>query len=321
MRFFLFLLLFVIMSTSIEQRSDFRKMALFVGVGLLFMLGIVFGGFYAEAYINPWLKGKPERYGQTVLQTPKVVIAMENPQPTSALEEILKAPVAPPADDPNLKVRDGLILWLRADAVPAGVKHSDLVAILPDASPQRNHARQMYPISRPRYSQGEINGKDALHFDGKDSFYYYENNFGISPATVYAVWKRKEYGGQPFQRLYSSGGFGTDYENAKSMPPGQPAVNGIYFSAFDPKNDGTDIIDATQQPVAPNIEATLHKNISTQPVDLRRFMIGRLNHGPVQFFSGQLGEILLFNRALNAEEQKQVESYLTAKYKLNQPAQ
>lgn len=309
------------MSTSNEQRSDVTKMALFVGVGLLVMLGIIFGGFYAEAYINPWLKGKPERYGQTVLQTPHAVIVEPNPQPTASLDEIAKINVPAPPDDPNLKVRTGLVLWLRADAVPQGVKHGDLVAVLPDASPLRNDARQMYPVSRPRYSQNEINGKDALHFDGKDSFYYYETNFGISPASVYAVWKRKEYGGQAFQRLYSSGGFGTDYENAKASPPGQPAYSGIFFSAFDPKGDGTDIPDAAGQPLAPVIDPVLHKNISEQPVDLRRFMIGRLNHGPVQFFSGQLGEILLYNRALSADEQKQVESYLRTKYKLNQPPQ
>jgi hypothetical protein len=73
--------------------------------------------------------------------------------------------------------------------------------------------------------------------------------------------------------------------------------------------------------MAPPTEPKLHKNISVQPVDLRRFMVGRLNHGPVQFFSGQIGEILLFNRALSADEQKQVENYLTTKYKLNKQAQ
>lgn len=309
------------MSTTTEQRSDFAKMALFVGIGLLCMLGIIFGGFYAEAYINPWLKGKPERYGQTVLKTPYPVIVEQNPQPTSSLDEIAKIKVPAPPDDPNLKVREGLVLWLRADAVPQGTKHADLVAILPDASPLRNDARQMYPVSRPRYSQGEINGKDALHFDGKDSFYYYENNFGVSPATVYAVWKRKEYGGSSFQRLYSSGAFGTDYENAKAAPAGQPAYNGIYFSAYDPKGDGSDVPDPNGQLMAPPTEPKLHKNISVQPVDLRRFMVGRLNHGPVQFFSGQIGEILLFNRALSADEQKQVENYLTTKYQLNKQAQ
>lgn len=309
------------MSTNPEQRSDFAKMATFVGIGLVCMMGIIFGGFYAEAYINPWLKGKPERYGETVLKTPHPVIVEANPQPTNSLDEIAKIKLPAPADDPNLKVREGLVLWLRADAVPQGTKHADLVAVLPDASPLRNDARQMYPVSRPRYSQGEMNGKDALHFDGKDSFYYYESNFGVSPATVYAVWKRKEYGGAGFQRLYSSGAFGTDYENAKSAPAGQPAYNGIYFSAYNPKGDGTDVPDANNQPMGPPTEPKLHKNISVQPVDLRRFMIGRLNHGPVQFFSGQLGEILLFNRALSADEQKQVENYLTTKYKLNKQAQ
>ncbi|MCS6809202.1 MAG: hypothetical protein RML40_10790, partial [Bacteroidota bacterium] len=132
-----------------------------------------------------------------------------------------------------------------------------------------------------------------------------------------------EYGGSgaAFQRLYSSGAYGTDYENAKAVPPGQPAVNGIYFSAFDPKGDGTDIIDASGHPLGPTMPPTLHKNIAEQPVDLRRFTIGRLNSGPVQYFSGQLGEILLYNRALSLEEQQKVETYLRTKYKLSQQVQ
>lgn len=311
------------MSTSKEQRSEKPQMYLFVGVGLLVMLAIIFAGFYAEAYVNPWVKGKPERYGETVLKTPYPKIVEPNPQPSGDLEKILTMKLPAPPDDPNLKVRQGLILWLRGDAVPQGTKVGDLIPILPDASPLRNDARQVYPISRPRYAQGDINGVDALHFDAKDSFYYFENNFGISPASVFAVWQRKEYGGSGavFQRLYSSGGYGTDYENAKSCPPGQPAYNGIYFSAFDPKGDGTDIIDANGQALGPQTAPTFHKNISTEPVDLRRFTIGRLNSGPVQYFSGQMGEILLYNRALSPEEQKQVETYLKTKYKLNAKAQ
>jgi hypothetical protein len=311
------------MSTNADQRSDLLKMLLFVGVGLVFMFGIVLGGFYAEAYINPWLKGKPDRYGQTVLRTPHPVVVEPNPQPTAPLEEVLNIKVPAPADDRNLTVRNGLVLWLRADAVPEGIKHGDLVAILPDASPQRNDARQIYPASRPRYAQGELNGKDALYFDGKESYYYYEDVFGVSPATVYAVWARKEYGGQAFQRLYSSGAFGVDYENAKSAPPGQPQVNGIYFSAFDPKGDGTDIRDAAGQVMAPPQTPILHKNVSPQPVDLRRFMIGRLNQGQagMQAFMGHIAEFLLFNRALSEDEQKQVETYLNKKYNLDAQAQ
>mgnify|MGYP005851554219 CR=1 FL=1 len=124
-----------------------------------------------------------------------------------------------------------------------------------------------------------------------------------------------------FQRLYSSGAFGVDYENARSAPPGQPQVNGIYFS--DPKGDGTDVRDANGQPMAPPQTPVLHKNVSPQPVDLRRFMIGRLNQGQagVQAFFGQIGEFLLFNRALSVEEQKQVEAYLNKKYSLDAQAQ
>jgi hypothetical protein len=306
------------MSTNAQNNgtSDTPKMLAFIGVGLVIMfLGIVMGAFYAEAYIFPWIKGKPERYGKTVLATPHPVIAEPNPKATESVEEIMKVALPAPKDDPGLTVREGLSLWLRADAAPADVKHGDLVAILPDASKNRRDARQVYPVARPRLSQDGINGKPSLHFDGKDSFFYYENEFGISAVSIYAVWSRPQLGGMPFQRLYSSGGWGTDYENAAKTPQGQPAYNGAYANVFEP--NGTEANkDASGQPLGVIVEPTLHKQISATPLDLRRFMIGRLNHGPIQHFSGELAEFVMFNRALSPQEQASVEAYLKKKYSL-----
>ena len=291
-------------------------MLAFVGVGLvLIFLGIVIGAFYAEAYIYPWIKGKPERYGKTVLATPHPVIAEPNPKPTESIEELSKIVLPAPKDDPGLTVRDGLALWLRADAVPSDVKHGDLVPILPDASKNRYDARQIYPVARPRLSDSAIGGKPALHFDGKDSFYYYESQFGISPVTIYAVWGRAQLGGTPFQRLFSSGGWGTDYENAAKTPPGQPAYNGAYANVFEPTGQEANK-DPNGQPLGLPTEPTLYKLVSPAPLDLRRFMIGRLNHGPIQYFFGELGELVMFTRALSPAEQASVESYLKKKYKL-----
>ncbi len=304
------------MSTSTENvRSDMPKALAFVAVGLLFMLGIMLSAFYAEAYIFPWLKGKPERYGKTVLATPFPVVAEPNPKPTESIEELTKIVLPAPKDDAGLTVREGLTLWLRADAAPENVGEGDLIPVLPDASKNRHDARQIFPVARPRLAKVGMNGKPALYFDGKESFYYYENIFGISPVSIYAVWSRPSLGGTPYQRLYSSGGWGTDYENAAKTPPGQPAYNGAYANVFEP--DGTEANkDANGQPLALPTPPTLHKQISATPLDLRRFMIGRLNHGPIQHFSGQMAEFVMFNRALSPAEQASVEGYLKKKYSL-----
>jgi hypothetical protein len=307
------------MSTNAQNTSssssDFPKMLAFVGVGLVIMfVGIVLGAFYAEAYIYPWIKGKPERYGKTVLATPHPVIAEPNPKATESIDELTKVVLPAPKDDAGLTVREGLTLWLRGDAAPEGVKHGDLVAILPDASKSRRDARQIYPIARPRLSIDGINGKSSLHFDGKDSFYYYENEFGISPVSIYAVWSRPQMGGSPFQRLYSSGGWAADYENGAKAPAGQPAFNGAYANVFEPT--GAEPRDPNGQPMAPIAEPTLHKQISATPLDLRRFIIGRLNQGPIQHFSGELAEFVMFNRAISPAEQANVEAYLKKKYSL-----
>jgi hypothetical protein len=297
-----------------NSRSEFPSILIFLVGGLLFMSLILVAAFYAEAYIYPWIKGKPENYGQTVLATPHPKVIESNPKAGNTVDELASVVLPAPPDDNRLAVRSGLVLWLRGESVPKETKHGDLVPIVPDGSTKRNDARQVYPVGRPRYAQASVNGKDALYFDGKDSFFYYENNFGISPVTIYAVWSRTQDGGGVYQRLYSSGAFAEDYQNAKAAPAGQPAYNGAYFNAFEPK--GGESVDPAGQPMAPTVQPTLHKMMSATPLDLRRFMIGRLNQGPVQFFNGNLGEFVMFNRALSPEEQKQVESYLKSKYSL-----
>jgi hypothetical protein len=297
-----------------SPRSEFPGIFIFLAGGLAFMLLIVFGALYGEGYIVPWIKGKPEEMGKTVLQTPYPKIAEPNPKAGNTIDELNSVVLPAPKDDPALTVRSGLMLWLRGESVPAGTNSGDLVPIVPDGTNLRNDARQIYPVGRPRYAKAGLNGKDALYFDGKDSFFYYENNFGISPVTIYAVWSRPQDGGAAFQRLYSSGAFAEDYQNAKSAPAGQPALNGAYFNAFEPK--GGESVDASGQPMGPIAEPQLHTFVSAAPLDLRRFMIGRLNQGPVQFFSGNIAEFMLFNRPLAPEEQKKVESYLRTKYVL-----
>ncbi|TAE31552.1 MAG: hypothetical protein EAZ92_02545 [Candidatus Kapaibacterium sp.] len=304
------------MSTSAETvKSDVPKMIVFISVGLLCMMTMMLGAFYVEAYIYPWMKGKPERYGKTVLATPYPIVAEPNPKATESIEELTKIVLPAPKDDPGLTVREGLTLWLRADATPANTNEGDLVPIIPDASKNRNDARQIFPVARARYGSNGMNGKPGLFFDGKESFYYYENIFGVTPVSIYAVWSRPQLGGVPYQRLYSSGGWATDYENAAKTPAGQPAYNGAYANVFEP--DGTEPHrDANGQPLAMPKEPTLHKQISATPLDLRRFMIGRLNHGPIQHFAGQLSEFVMFNRALSPAEQASVEDYLKKKYSL-----
>ncbi len=266
----------------------------------------MFMAFYAEDTLMPLYLGKPQ--GKTVLFTPHPNLVNPHPQPVPEIPAVI--PPAP--DEAALKVRDGLALWLRADAVPSITQSGDLLLYLPDASKSRNDIRNKYPSARPRYVATGINGKPSIRFDGVEDFLYLES-LAANPtfASIYVVWARVDFGGNPnqpdgmnFQRLYSSGALGTDYEKG-----------GAYANVFDP-NDGTNVMRIPGKYWAPLVPAQLHKNISKAPLDLRHFFVGRLNTSQQQFFSGDIAEFLVFTRTLSAQEQADVELYLKNKYSL-----
>jgi hypothetical protein len=303
------------MSTANTNQSQSKAgLFAFVGLGLCAMTGVMFGAFYAEDTIMPWYLGK-ER-GRTVQSTPVPIIA--DPKPKRLPE--VPATMALPADEPALRVRSGLALWLRADATPNTVQSGDLVMASPDASGNNNHAKQPFPLNRPRLAGNAVNGKPALRFDGVDDFYYFGDGLaknsksgdGFSPATVFAVWGRPAYcenrqtpDGGNFQRLYSSGALGADY-----LKGGMYAI----VNAADDKNSL--VMLEPNKFYAPLTPSKIHKAVFATPVDLRNFVIGRLNISMEQPFTGEIAEMLVFTRVLSAEEQAQVEQYLKTKYSL-----
>jgi hypothetical protein len=297
------------------QTASKTGLFLFVLSGLIIMAGTVWVGFYAEDTIMPWWLGKPT--GRVNLPTPHAAILEPKPKPSAKVPAYL--PPAP--DEPNMTNRSGLVLWLRGDAVPTEYKDGELIVAMPDASAARNDAKQATPIARPRLIAKAINDKPALRFNGVETFLYFEDGLargtkdGFTPATVFAVWSRPQYcdnrqapDGQGFQRLFSSGGLGVDYQ-----------YNGAYAVVHDPgapPNFPNSVELEPRKYFAPLTPPKLLKAVFDKPVDLRRFFIGRINASPEQFFTGDLAEILVFSRILSATEQQQIESYLKTKYAL-----
>lgn len=288
-----------------NKSKDILFTLLFVFAGLAVGLGFMFMAFYAEDTIMPWYLGKPG--GKTMIFTPTPKIIEPHPQPIPAAPAVI--PAAP--EDPGLTVRDGLVFWLRGDAVPSFHKNGDLVLYMPDASKARNDMRNIYPIARPRYVTTAINNKPALRFNGLDTFIFFDH-FALqpTPVSIYVVWARSEYGGQypgqpdgmSYQRLYSSSAAGTDYEHG-----------GVYSNVYE-QSQGVPMVP--NKLWAPLMPPQLHKNISAAPLDLRNFWIGRLNTAATQFFSGDIAEFLVYTRALTPQEQAAVERYLKTKYSL-----
>lgn len=261
--------------TPTPSRGSF---ALFMLAGFIAITTIVFTGLYIDK-ITPALlpKAAPPPQTQAVAVAP---VSLDS----------IAATISIP-DDPALTVRDGLTLWLKADAV-ADSNNSKPAPIFPDAGKNQLHAKQPTPAGQPLYIANAINGKPALRFDGKDDYYFLGTISDSTPATIFSVWAKPTEGGGAYQRVYSSSGTNIDYTSsgAAFIPP--TANNGIAASG-------------------PQIQMDI-----AAIMDLRNFYIGRLNANAEQFYFGDLAEVIIYKRQLTVAEQQSVKAYLQHKYSL-----
>lgn len=261
--------------TPTPSRGSF---AIFMIAGFIVMTTIVFTGLYIDQ-ITPLLL-------EEAAPPPQTQAAAVAPVSLDSLLTTIKV-----ADDPALTVRDGLLLWLRADALAIG-DTAKPAPVFPDGSGKQLHAKQPAEAGRPLLVANAINGKPALRFDGKDDYYFLGALSDSTPATIFSVWAKPTEGGVAYQRVYSSSGTNIDYTSsgAAFIPP--TANQGVGTSA-----------PQIQMDIAPTM-------------DLRNFYIGRLNANAEQFYFGDLAEVLIYKRQLTAKEQQTVKAYLQHKYGL-----
>jgi hypothetical protein len=260
--------------------NNTTRFVLFMVAGFAVMSAIVFGGLFAETSVVPHLLGRSDVEAQMQVPREKNGIVKFEEVPTT---------IETPKGDDNMTVRDGLIAWLSADQL--SLENGKRASYLADASKKNNHARQVMPTSRPLFITNAINGKPVLRFDGNDDCLYIESMRFLTPLTIYAVWAKPNAGGVPYQRLYSSGSRGMDYQ-----------AGGVYYI---PASDQNGIGSAPPQ---------IHKKVLPTQADISIFVLGRLNGGITQFFYGDLAEMLIYTKPLSPEDQRKVEQYLSKKY-------
>lgn len=261
----------------IEPGNRKQSFLLFMAAGFVVITAIVFAGLYIDDVTS------------VILNKPTVEHSAPSVPTTSSLDSL--AATMTVADDKALEVREGLTVWLKADAFAASGT-GDSVQILPDASGMSNHALQAAAEAQPTFVANAINGKPVLRFDGQNDHFFLGNLGDSTAATIIAVWAKPTACGGMYQRIYSSSGSNIDYlsKGAALIPPTE--------------NNGTGA-------APPQI------NVLTDKVmDLRNFYIGRLNASPEQFYCGDLAELLVYKRQLGPAEQQSVTAYLKTKYGL-----
>ena len=246
-------------------------------------------------------------------------------------------------------VPSGLALWLRADDLAASVAPGAALASWTDASGSGNHAGQSATARRPTLLPGSasaptgptgstgIGGHAAVRFDGADDRLDLASNVfaaGGAPLAVFAVVETADLEAHLVGTGSSSPGYLTSYGNALTLLAGKPTLKansagaGLHLPAASPLGSAPRLVSAVLQAGQPAAASSLAIGCAEQGLPNAApsaYAYGKSTIGAsdgssagasIDPFSGELAELIVYRRALSAEERAAIEQYLTAKYQL-----
>jgi prepilin-type N-terminal cleavage/methylation domain-containing protein len=190
--------------------------------------------------------------------------------------------------------------------------------------------KQATVANQPKFSEGIINNLPAVRFDGVDD-HMLASQVGINSKglTAFVVGQRVAYGGSFQVSLAGLAAGQTDDTNSGSVVAFAD-FNTFFISGTSSQwftnslthngNGSPYILDTvfsgTTNIIYLNGVASAGYSITTN------FLIDSLRVGckfstaPAYFFNGYIAEIIIYSRALNTEERKAVEGYLSKKYSI-----
>jgi len=221
-------------------------------------------------------------------------------------------------------VKENLILWL--DASTLKLADGADVTELSDLSPKRNKAVSVQ--NPPKYNaptnSAALNGNGTIHFDGNPARgLATTRNLGIAgntPRTVFAVERRGWTFYMGFGNAGGSAGnyFGLcDQSDALYLPatvgtvtkyPNFPAAWNILTVGY----DGATLSGLVNGVLKGSAPFKLDTAESPFEIGIRNAVAS--GKPRVDTSSGDLAEILVYDRVLSAQEREQVEKYLSAKW-------
>ncbi|MBL7038613.1 MAG: carbohydrate-binding protein [Pirellulaceae bacterium] len=188
---------------------------------------------------------------------------------------------------------DGLAVWLDASDADSVTRDADGgVSLWKDKSGGSHHARQDQPAHRPRYATTGLNGKPSLQFHERNATRLELPDLADSPisATIFAVISNPTPGDPRNHdpRIFTaSDGQGYDYQvglclTVPGMETGGPRQTVAMF-----KDRGAKVV-----------------------------RVGCFSPNYQTYFTGDIGEILVYSRLLTAQEMNHVRTYLMSKWDL-----
>ncbi len=217
--------------------------------------------------------------------------------------------------------RDGLSLWLRADAgvVIDGAAASGWM----DQSGKANDASQTTVSKQPVLLDAAVNGQPTLKFDGTNDSLDIQENSDLKPerVTVFVVGRHTD-GGTAYRTYVRAGGaLSKGYALMKRNAASTAGFNintytSTYAAGTLPVNtygvmtgryNGENIDFFVNGLPTASYASTATISYAASPVYIGSTATGN-------YLQGEIAEVLIFNRALSDAERKGVESYLYARY-------
>jgi prepilin-type N-terminal cleavage/methylation domain-containing protein len=191
--------------------------------------------------------------------------------------------------------------------------------------------KQPTVANQPKFSEGIINGLPAVKFDGTDDFMI-ANSVGINGKgfSAFVVGQRLAYPGTWQTYLTglapsqtddcSTGSFIMFAEWSSAFGSCYSGNQWTYSNIAHPGNGTPYIYDLVVSPTNNSVffnGANVTSTNSTFTYGFDSLRIGcRFSNGNGNFLNGYISEIIIYARALNTEERKSVESYLSKKYSI-----
>ena len=229
----------------------------------------------------------------------------------------------------------GMVLWLKADDLD--LADTAAVSQWNDASGNGHHATQSTASDQPSFvaSDTDFNNQPHVHFDGNDELAIpFSADLNPNNMTIFIVatvdsdtgtyqgvinnytsntgWLlyARMTGATNYWQVRTGTGSGQTTINAASdsVVPNTPSIVTFQISGSDGSGGGTTVQTLSVNGVsAATSSAVFTKKSSTSNTPI----LGQV--GSFQL-TGQMAEVVMFNRALSTEETKQVEGYLGTKY-------
>lgn len=192
-------------------------------------------------------------------------------------------------------------------------------------------AEQSDPDKQPSVIARAVNGQHAVRFDGSnDRLMLNDNIFAdtATPKTLFVVFSSDDYQGHLIGTgadttgLFMSHGFALGLAANKPFIKAKNNNSGSWLlSSENVKARGPQIVATSISNAGSEIRSGCHitrSNTMPMQANLAAAYIGGVHDG-AESFAGDIAEILLYDRALSAEEHNEVWNYLAEKYEVDAP--